>query len=100
MKTQPNQSAEKVLAVLNLLMRHFAHGLTNAEIASSTGLGPSNVCRYVAALESAGFAERIPETGRYRPSHRIAQLAVGILKSLDDAQARLQESVSRITKQV
>ncbi|MGQ0708730.1 MAG: helix-turn-helix domain-containing protein [Rhodoferax sp.] len=91
------QSAGKVLDVLNVLLGHFAHGLTAGELAKATGLSPSNITRYVATLEAAGFAERIPETGRIRPSTRLAQHAVGILRSLDSARQRIDEITNRLT---
>ena len=90
------QSAGKVLDVLNVLLGHFAHGLTPTDLVKATGLSASNITRYVATLEAAGFAERIPETGRIRPSTRLAQHAVGILRSLDAAKQRVDEIVHRI----
>lgn len=95
-----NQSAIKVLSVLNVLMGHFAHGLTPTELAKATGLSASNITNYVATLEEAGFAERIPETGRIRPSSRHAQYAVGILQSLDSARRRIDEITNRLTTQL
>ncbi len=91
-----SQSAGKVLEVLNVLLGHFAHGLTPTELAKATGLEPSAITRYVATLEEKGFAERIPETGRIRPSVRLAQHAVGILRSLDAAKQRVDEIVHRL----
>lgn len=95
--TKINHSAVKVLNVLNVLLRHFAHGMAPGDLVKATGESPSNITRYVATLEEAGFAERIPETGRIRPSHRFAQQAVGILVALDAAKKRVDEAVSRIT---
>ena len=91
-----SQSAGKVLDVLNVLLGHFAHGLTPTELAKATGLDPSAITRYVATLEEKGLAERIPETGRIRPSVRLAQHAVGILRSLDAAKQRVDEIVHRL----
>lgn len=91
------QSAGKVLDVLNVLLGHFAHGLTPTDLAKATGLSPSNITRYVATLEEAGFAERIPETGRIRPSVRFAQQAVAIMRSLDAARSRIDELTNRLT---
>jgi DNA-binding IclR family transcriptional regulator len=93
------QSAGKVLEVLNVLLGHFAHGLTPTDLVKATGLSASNITRYVATLEAAGFAERIPETGRIRPSVRLAQQAVGILRNLEAAKGRLDELTSRLTIQ-
>lgn len=101
MKDTPktSQSAGKVLDVLNVLLGHFAHGLTPTELAKATNLEPSAITRYVATLEEKGFAERIPETGRIRPSSRLAQHAVGILRSLDAAKQRIDEITHRLTKE-
>ena len=93
------QSAGKVLDVLNVLLGNFAHGLTPTDLVKATGLSASNITRYVATLEAAGFAERIPETGRIRPSVRLAQQAVGILRNLESAKGRLDELTSRLTIQ-
>ena len=93
------QSAGKVLDVLNVLLGHFAHGLTPTDLVKATGLSASNITRYVATLEAAGFAERIPETGRIRPSMRLAQQAVSILRNLEAAKGRLDELTSRLTIQ-
>lgn len=92
------QSSATTLAVLNLLLRHFAHGLANKDIAQTLGLQPSAVTRHVQALEEAGFAERIPETGRIRPSTRLAQAAHEIDAGLSQAAGRLTELQTRIAK--
>ena len=91
------KSAPKVLDVLNVLMGHFVHGLTLTDLAKATGNPMPTVSRYVDALESKGFAERIPETGRIRPSIRFAQLAVGILSDVERAQGRLSEIQTRLS---
>lgn len=97
-KTQDSESAGKVLAVLDVLLRNFAHGFSPTELAKETGLSPSAITRYVTTLQNSGFAERIQETGRIRPSHRIAQQAVQILQSLDGAATRIEESRQRLTR--
>lgn len=92
------KSATKVLAVLDVLLRNFAHGFSPTELARETGFGASDITRYVNTLENAGFAERIPETSRIRPSHRLAQKAVQIMHALDEAEKRLQESRNRLLR--
>ena len=97
MKTKPVESASRVLEVMTVLLGHFAHGMTPTELAKATKFDPASITRYVTTLEEKGFAERIPETGRIRPSHRLAQHAYSILNSLDEAQRRIEESRSRLT---
>jgi DNA-binding IclR family transcriptional regulator len=87
----------KTLRILDLLLRHFAHGLTNADIARSTGYDRPVVTRHLQTLESAGFVEKIPETGRFRPSVRLARSALEILRSMEAAKGRLEEIKTRIT---
>lgn len=98
MATHDTKSAIKVLTVLDVLMRNFAHGFTNTELAKETGFSASRITGYVSTLETAGFAERIPETGRIRPSHRLAQQATQILQSLQNAADRIKESQERLNR--
>lgn len=95
--TGVNASALQVFKVLDVLMRHFAHGLTPGDLIKATGISGPNITRYVATLEAAGYAERIPETGRIRPSIRLAQSAIAILADMDRLSARVDEIKSRLT---
>lgn len=95
-KTRAPQASQTTLKILNLLIRHFAHGLAPSDIAKTLHISPSLVTGHVNALETEGFAERIPETGRIRPSVRLAQAATTILNDLDRAVARHQELQTRI----
>lgn len=96
-KTRPPQASVTTLRILRLLERHFAHGLTNGEIAKAAGISPSQAVHHVAALVAEGYAERIQETGRIRPSVKYAQAAVQIMKSVDDARTRADELMRRIS---
>lgn len=91
-----NQSTTKALALMDVLFNHFAHGLTPTDLAQATGMSASDITRYVATLEAAGWAERIQETGRIRPSVRMAQKAMAVLRSMDSAQQRLAEIQARL----
>lgn len=98
MAAQDIKSAVKVLQVLDVLLRNFAHGFSPKELIEATGFSGADITRYVSTLEQAGYAERITETGRIRPSHRLAQQAVQILKSLEAAAERIQESQQRLNR--
>src|SRR5690554_4517005 len=91
------QSADRVLTVLDVLLRHTVHGISSAEIIQATGFTAPSVSRYVATLEHSGWAERIPETNRIRASVRVAQRAMTVLNEFDKAQQRLNELRSRVT---
>jgi DNA-binding IclR family transcriptional regulator len=91
-------SAGRVLAVLDILFRSdFVAGMSPSDIGREAHLSPSAVTRYVATLEAAGAIERIPETGRIRPSVRWAQHATGVLRSLESAARRMSELTGRVT---
>ncbi|MEX3690103.1 helix-turn-helix domain-containing protein [Paraburkholderia sp. BR14263] len=85
-----SQSAGKVLDVLRVLLGHFTHGLMPGDLAKLTGHDNSSITRYINTLEEKGFAERIEETGRIRPSREFARYAVAILRDLDAASASLE----------
>lgn len=98
MATQEIGSSLKVLKVLDVLLRNFAHGFSPKELKEATDFSGTDITRYVNTLVQAGFAERITETGRIRPSHRLAQQAVQILKSLENAAERITESQQRLNR--
>lgn len=97
-KKEAKSSTEKVLSVLNALLKNFAVGFTNTELMKLTDLPAHSITRYVVILEKTGFAERILETDRIRASHKLAQHAVAILTSLDEAKQRIDASLNRLTK--
>jgi DNA-binding IclR family transcriptional regulator len=92
---RPPQASLTTLKVLRLLEKHFAYGLANKDIAEGAGISQSQAIHHVAALIEAGYAERIPETGRLRPSVRYAQAAVTIMREVDRAAGRFTEIQSR-----
>jgi DNA-binding IclR family transcriptional regulator len=98
MVTKDTKSATKVLSVLDVLLRNFAHGFSPTELVKETNFSASDITRYVGTLERAGFAERIQETGRIRPSTRFARQAVQILNSLNQAEQQLAELNQRINR--
>lgn len=96
MATKSSQSAGKAFAVLDVLFRNFANGYAPGELAKATGLPASAITGYVKTLEEAGYAERIPVTGRIRVSVRIARLALQVLQSVDAEERRIQETKARL----
>lgn len=96
MATNPNKSAAKVFIVLDALFRNFADGYTPGELAAATGMTPPEITRFVLTLTEAGYAERIPETGRIRVSISLARKSIQIMQSLDAAEQRIRETTSRL----
>lgn len=96
MATKSNQSATKLFTVLDVLWRNFANGYTPGELAKATSLSASTVTVYVKTLEEAGYAERIPETGRIRISSHAARKALQVMQSLDSEERRITEMRNRL----
>lgn len=97
-KQRMSNSAVKVFKVLDVLTRNFFHGFSPTEIAAETGYSLSSINGYVNTLIEAGYAERIQETSRVRPSQRFARSAVQIMNALQTAEqqvAGLQQRLNR-----
>lgn len=90
------KSGLKVLEVLEVLSRNFYHGFSSTELQRETGFSASDINSYVNTLITAGFAERIQETNRIRPSTKFARIALQIMRALEAAESKLKELKTRI----
>jgi len=90
------QSAVRVLAAEEVLLKSFSAGLTCTELAKELKITPPSAWRILRTLDHAGRAERIDETERWRSSHRLGRLAVQAVHALDRAKAALEESRRRV----
>jgi DNA-binding IclR family transcriptional regulator len=92
MATQECKTLTKALVVLDVLLRNFAHGFSPTELTKETGYSASDITRYIQTLEQSGYVERIVETNRIRPSHKLALKFLQIQRSLEHAHAKINES--------
>ena len=51
---------ERCLAVLELLFGHVLDGMSNRDVARRLGESEINICRDLAALEKAGWTQKLP----------------------------------------
>ncbi len=89
---------QRALSLVLLLAGHEITGLAPAEIAKSQGCTASTVTRDLANLQQAGFAEHVPETGRWRLAPQVVQIALRHMAALDRAQSRLEETRNRFSR--
>ena len=93
-----HEGQQRVLALVLLLAGHEITGLAPAEIAKAQGCNASAVTRDLANLQEAGFAEVVPETGRWRLAPQIVQISIRHAAALTRAQARLDEISNRYSR--
>lgn len=99
-KTYTNAAQQRLLRLVFLLSGHEATGLLPSEIARELGCSASVCTSDMANLEEAGWAERVPDTGRWRLAPRPVQIAIRHMQALDNAQRRLDETRSRYSRQI
>lgn len=95
-----NPAQQRLMQLLLLLAGHEITGIAPAEIAREMGCAPPKVTRDMANLLEAGFAELVPETGRWRLAPRVVQIATRHMAALDRAEKRLDETRNRYSRNV
>lgn len=89
---------QRILKLLHVLAGHEVHGLAPSDIAQAQRCSMSVVTRDLANLRSAGMAEQVPDTGRWRLAPLVVQIAVRHSVGLDRAEAKLIEIRSRYSR--
>lgn len=91
-----NAAQQRVLKVLMLLAGHEMMGLAPNEIAKAVRTSASNVTRDLANLREAGMAEPL-ESGAWRITPKVGQIALRVLNALGEARRRVEETAQRFT---
>ncbi|MCL6478619.1 MAG: IclR family transcriptional regulator [Peptococcaceae bacterium] len=78
----PVQSVERALAILDALGRK-PQGYGCTELGQLLGLHKSTVYRIISTLQAYGFADKDPQTDRYKLGTKIMYLGLEALNSLD-----------------
>lgn len=89
---------QRILRLVLLLAGHEITGLTPGDVAKQQDCSPSMVTRDLDNLRTAGFAEQVPETGRWRLAPQVVQIAVKFQLALGRAEDRLAEVSKRFTR--
>ena len=93
-----HEGQQRLLKLISLLAGHELTGAAPSELAKAQGCSPSLITRDLANLQLGGFAEHVPETGKWRLSPEIVQIAFKHLTALDLAQKRLDEVRNRFSR--
>lgn len=86
-----NEAQLRLMKLITLLAGHEVTGIAPADIAREQGCSASMVTRDMANLQEGGYAEQVPETGRWRLAPHLVQIAVRHMVALDRAAMRLDE---------
>ena len=93
-----HEGQQRILRLVTLLAGHEITGVAPADIARQQGCNASAVTRDLANLQQAGWAEQVPETGRWRLSPQIVQISVAHAAAMQRAQSRLDETRNRYSR--
>lgn len=99
MSDYTNDAQQRLMKLMTLLAGHEITGMAPADIAREQGCTASMVTRDMANLVEGGYAEQVPETGRWRLAPQVVQIAVRHMASLERAKAKLDETRNRYSRQ-
>lgn len=95
-----NAGQQRILQVVQALAGHEMTGIAPAALARELGCSAACVTRDMDNLRSAGMAELVPETGRWRLGPAVVQIALKHMTAIDRAEKRLDEVRSRYSREV
>lgn len=93
-----NDAQQRILRLVTLLAGHEITGIAPADVARQMGCAASMVTRDMDNLRSAGFAELVPETGRWRLAPSVVQISLAHMAALERAELRLDETRHRYSR--
>lgn len=92
-----NAAQQRILMVMLALAGHEIEGVTPSELAKGLGVPAPNISRDLRNLRLAGLAEKL-ETGRWKLSPKLVQIATAYSSNLQRARNRLNEIENRYTR--
>lgn len=94
-----NASQQRILRLITALAGHEITGVAPAVLARELACSAACVTRDIDNLRTAGLAEQVPETARWRLGPGIVQIALKHMSALDRAQTRLTEVRNRYSRE-
>lgn len=93
-----NSSQQRILKVLVALAGQEFTGMTPKDLTVAVGTDASTITRDLDNLRTAGLAEQIADTGRWRLGPKVVKVALAFQLHLDRAQAQVDEIKQRYTR--
>jgi DNA-binding IclR family transcriptional regulator len=94
-----NSSQQRILKVVQALAGHEITGVAPAALARDVGCSAACITRDLDNLHTAGMAEQVPDTGRWRLGPALVQIALKHMNALDRAEKRLAEVRNRFSRE-
>lgn len=98
MSDYTNEGQQRILRLVKLLAGNEITGLAPADIARQQGCSAPIVTRDLDNLRTAGFAEQVPETQRWRLAPEVVQIATRHMAALDRAEQSLAATRNRFSR--
>jgi DNA-binding IclR family transcriptional regulator len=98
MSDYTHDGQQRILKLVLLLAGNEITGLAPADIARQQACSASMVTRDLDNLKTAGWAEQVPETARWRLAPQVVQMAMQHMTALDRAKSRLAEIEHRYSR--
>lgn len=92
-----NAAQQRVLKILMFLAGHELVGLMPSELAKAMHTSASNITRDLANLRAAGMAEQVADTGGWRVTPRVGQIALRVMNAYGEAKRRVEETAQRFS---
>ncbi len=93
-----NEAQQRLLRVVLALFGDVVNGYPPAALAKAACCAASVITRDLDNLRTAGWAERIEDTGHWRLTPRMPQQAIKVFNAIDSAQRRVDEVRNRFTR--
>lgn len=99
MASYTNAGQQRILKLIQALAGYEITGVAPAALARDVGCSAACVTRDIDNLRTAGLAEEVPETGRWRLGPAVVQIALKHMSAIDRAERRLAEVRNRYSRE-
>lgn len=94
-----NEPQQRILKLVVLLAGNEFNGLAPSEIARALNIAPPMVTRDLDNLRTAGMADRIEETGRWKLGPKLVQIGLAFTAHLNSQRDKVEAMATRYSRE-
>jgi DNA-binding IclR family transcriptional regulator len=94
-----NEPQQRILKMVVLLAGNEFNGLAPSEIARALNIAPPMVTRDLDNLRTAGLADRIEETGRWKLGPKLIQIGLAFTANLNSQREKVEAVATRYSRE-